>query len=65
MVGVGGLEPPTSSSRTMRATNCATLRLTEVIIAESGDDLMFKLIAGINLECPPNKKKGLLEIVLK
>jgi hypothetical protein len=26
MVGVGGLEPPTSASRTLRATNCATLR---------------------------------------
>ena len=28
MVGVAGLEPTTSASRTLRATNCATPRLT-------------------------------------
>lgn len=27
MVGVAGLEPTTSATRTLRATNCATLRL--------------------------------------
>ena len=29
MVGVGGFEPPTSWSQTMRATRCATPRIQE------------------------------------
>jgi hypothetical protein len=63
MVGVGGLEPPTSASRTLRATNCATLRITEVIIPEVDADLMFKLRDGIKLECQINKKMGRLKEV--
>lgn len=34
-VGAGGLEPPTSASRTLRATNCATPRCAFALYTDS------------------------------
>ena len=45
MVGVAGFEPTTSATRTLRATNCATLRIHMFSAAQNWQSQIFRLAA--------------------